>query len=324
MSTKLEVIKEILRLLSSGAGVRNYGPNSVKATVQDLEGYTVTHLETKLQELRAEAARMETPEVQRVNQGRIQDREAFLLEQTWSSIFSTVLPGTKQIAVDTQANRNIISGWVDEVRDEKLSPEWFANVIAENPKLIAQITTQSADVLDPKKRKEAEYITTLRDRDVFNETARKLELYGITEANWGLVHSTLGPDLNEFRIQQAVRSGTVRLSPPTPAEIQEWRQSKLEERQNFLTHADHAELKRVAKQETEQRRVDAQREHVQQQIQVREQLDAQQGYPALPDTNAAGVKLDATFLKNLDGPTLKNFMRKYGAANVTARINGVR
>ncbi len=230
-----QIVENIVELLEAGAGVRTYGANSTTVSAQDrtiLEGWTEGVLEYKLQELQAESIRIaaeKSPEVQRVNQARLRDRDEFLREQNWAKIFSTILPGNV-VVVDNQAARNFIEGWVDETRDEKLSLEWFTKVIAENPKLIAQLTVQSADILDPKKRKDALYVQRLKDRDTFSAATRK---YGIgdTEANFAIVRDVLGSGFNEYQVGQAAQSGAARVSPATQEELAGWAQEAAQERQ---------------------------------------------------------------------------------------------
>jgi len=51
---------------------------------------------------------------------------------------------------------------------------------------------------------------------------------------------------------------------------------------------------------------------VEAQVQAREQLDGQQGYPALPTETSDGVKIDARFLKQLPADQLRSHAH-YGA-----------
>jgi hypothetical protein len=67
--------------------------------------------------------------------------------------------------------------------------------------------------------------------------------------------------------------------------------------------------------------------------QNREALEAQQqrdqdhgGYPPLPTHDQTGAVLDAQWLKrccNLDTPKYKFLLRRYGAAQLTARLRGI-
>jgi hypothetical protein len=78
---------------------------------------------------------------------------------------------------------------------------------------------------------------------------------------------------------------------------------------------------------SEQRRIQAQREEAERQIAAREQMDAAYGFPPLPEFNQHGEKLDAAYLNRISNTNLqlfKNLMRKHGAANLTARLRGIR
>ena len=258
------------------------------------------------------------------------DRQRSAQEQRLLFIFRTPVRvnGKFSIAIDNQANRGIIAGWTHEDQGEQVSPAWFTKVLSEQPQLARQLAWQSADVLNPAKLRQAESNQEAEDRETFETTAKRSELYSNNEANWNVVHSTLGPGLSEYQIQQAVHSGAVRLSPATPAEIQEWRREAAEERQDFLINqATPQELALAARQESEHRRIQAHREEEQRQIAAREEMDAAVGYPPLPEFNMHGEKIDAAYLNKISNTNLqlfKNLMRKHGAANLTARLRGIR
>jgi hypothetical protein len=325
MSSKQELVEQIVGLLVAGAGTRLYGPNSVTVTPKDrafLERSSVSFLETKARELQSEvaAAARVSPEVERINEDRRRQRDDFLREQALAQIFRTPING--KVAVDNQAARQIIEGWLS--LDEKLRPEWFAKVLAEQPSLARSLSWQSADLLDPRRQKEAAAAQAVEDRKIFESTAKRCELYSINEANWNVVHSTLGPGLSEYQIQQAVSSGAVRLTPATPSEIQEWRQQAAEERASYLAHhASPVELRRAANEESEQRRVAAAQQQADSQLQAAIARDAVMGYPPLPDT-WQGEKLDAAFIKNCSVETHKLLSRRFGSAALDLRLRGLK
>ena len=164
------------------------------------------------------------------------------------------------------------------------------------------------------------------DRKTFLEACRQHHI-GSTDANFSLIRTTLGPGFSVYDIGQAVRSGTLHVSPATPEEIQLWTQEAQEQRQQFLRNADPVTLRSIVRSEAEQRRAQAQREDAERQIAHREALDAQLGFPPLPDTNQHGEKIDAAYLTRISNTNLqlfKNLIRMYGAANVTARLRGIR
>jgi len=60
-----------------------------------------------------------------------------------------------------------------------------------------------------------------QDRQTFGQAARALR-FGENEANFQLLRSAIGPNFTEYRIQEAIDSNAVALSPPTESEIASW------------------------------------------------------------------------------------------------------
>jgi hypothetical protein len=200
----------------------------------------------------------------------------------------------------------------------------FVKAIAETPRLIGQLAVQSADVLDPKKQVAAQKQQLEADKKVFEDAAKRLELYSINEANWSVIHSILGPGLSEYQIREAVASGAVRLTPATSSEIQEWRQELAEQRTDYLTHhASPAELRAAANQESEQRRLAAAQQQADQQLEAAVVRDSAMGFPSLPE-DWRGQKLDANFIKMCDIVTHKLLLKRFGSAQLDMRLRGVK
>jgi hypothetical protein len=327
MSTKQNLIEQIVQLLTDGAGVRLYGPESRVVTAADrklAESKSVDFLENALLQLKNEQITIQaanTPEVQRGNQERQRDHEQFERDMAWTGIFRTVLPGG-EVAVDNAANRHIIESWLHP--HETLSQKVFLKAITETPRLIQQLVLESSDTLDPKKRAAANKQQLEADKKVFEDTAKRLELYSLNEANWNIVHSTLGPGLSEFQIQNAVDSGAVRLTPATPSEVQQWRQELAEQRQDWLVNqASPAELREAANRESEQRRAAAVQQQADQQLEAAVVRDSVMGFPPLPE-DWRGQKLDANFIKMCDVATHKLLLKRFGSAQLDLRLRGVK
>jgi hypothetical protein len=325
--TKQQLVDQVCQLLTEGAGIRIYGPASNVITVADrklAESKSVEFLENALLQLQKEQIRIaaaNSTEVQQINEARRRDQEQFQRDMAWNNIFRTVLPGNK-IAVDNAANRGVIESWLHP--HETLSAEVFLKAITETPRLVNQLVLQSADVLDPKKQRQAASAQAEEDRRIFENTAKRFELYSINEANWNVIHSTLGPGLSEFQIQNAVDSGAVRLTPATSSEIQEWRQELAEQRADYLTHhASPAELRAAANQESEQRRLAAAQQQADQQLEAAIVRDSVMGFPPLPE-DWRGQKLDATFIKMCDVATHKLLLKRFGSAQLDMRLRGVK
>ena len=326
MSNKQDLINQIVELLTAGAGVELYGPSSKVVTVADrklAESKSVEFLESKLLQLKHEQIRIaavNSPEVQQLQEARRRDHEEFVRDTEWSKIFRTVLPGNK-IVVDNQANRAAIEGWLHP--HETLSQAVFVKAIADTPRLIGQLVVTSADSLDPKKQVAAQKQQLEADKKVFEDAAKRLELYSINEANWSVIHSILGPGLSEYQIREAVASGAVRLTPATPSEVQQWRQELAEQRQDWLVNASPAELRAAANAEAEQRRVAAAKQQADQQLEAAVVRDSVMGFPPLPDT-WQGQKLDAAFIKACDVQTHKLLSKRFGSAALDLRLRGLK
>jgi len=134
---KLKIINEIL-LKYSGSAI------GFEALKRELWTSSLEQLQKILA-----AYRVDTSEAQQ----RIADSQAASqrMYQEWAllSVFRTQVNG--KVAIDNQANRSIIAGWVHEDQGEQVSPAWFTKVLSEQPQLASQLTWQSADALDPKK-----------------------------------------------------------------------------------------------------------------------------------------------------------------------------
>jgi len=321
MSNKQLVIK-IVDLLESGVGVRIYGAGSTTVTAQDrkfLESWDAGVLERKLQELTAESiaiAAARNPEIQRVNQQRQQDRQDFLHEQEFQKIFSKVLPGNV-VVVDNQAARNVIEGWVDEIRDEKLSLEWFTKVIAENPKVLSQL------VLKPNLSREYQ---SHKDHETFSEFVRAYG-YSDNQAGFALALSILGPGFNQYQLQQVVASNALRLAPATAEDQQEWKEERIEQ-ENTVLKSDEASP-RQKREIAQQRFVTEHRTAAQIQMEYelvlgfeRDVIYGQKVSP-LPATWNGRV-LTSEFIRKCDKEVLKALIHKYGSSQVTARLRGIK
>jgi uncharacterized protein YhaN len=215
---------------------------------------------------------------------------------------------------------------VQEDQGEVLSPELFKKILTEQPQLAGQLAWQSADVLDPKKRQQAATAQAQVDRKTFAAAARK---YGLSdnEASFRLIRETLGEGFSEYAVGQAVNSGAVQVSPATQAELEEYRQEAAEQRQQFLRSADLETLRGVVRSEAAARRVQVQHDETERQIAHREALDAQLGYPPLPEVSSTGEKIDTAYLIRISNTNLqlfKTYISRFGAANVTARLRGIR
>src|SRR6266851_4026833 len=193
------------------------------ATREQLQSKYVHDLEqmlddSNLAQIRAETQRRVATDPRVIaaeQQNRILDENL-----AFTHIFRTPING--RVLIDNEANRNFLRSQVDEIEGDQISPAWFRKILAENPALANQLAWQSADILNPVKRKLVVAAQDRADHEVFEETAKRSGLYAINEANWNVLHSVLGSGLNETLIRHAVESGQVGLTPATQEEISAW------------------------------------------------------------------------------------------------------
>jgi len=167
-------------------------------------------------------------------------------------------------------------------------------------------------------QREAEHKKQLaEDRKTFDQTCRQYHIGG-TDANFGLIRSTLGPGFTTFQIGQALRSGAVHVSPATPEEIQQWTREAEEQRVQYLRNADVVTLKNLVRQETQQKRervAQAQLDATQTSAKQRHDLH---GYmPLTPESRHRGNVVDAQYIKRLDAQGLRELIRIYGDFQLT-------
>ena len=299
------------------------------ATRERLEHESTDQLEnildrSLLQSIRAEV--MNSPEVverlkkvDEINEESRRQYEEFQL----SLIFRTPINGN--VAIDNQSNRGFILGWLQEDQGESISATWFQKVLKETPLLANQLSWQSADIVDPVKRREAASAQAEQDREVFSAFARE-NGFSECESNHLLVKSVLGEAFDKYMLAQAVQSNALQLALASAEELAKFQRDAYEERVDWLTNsATPLELRQAARQESEQGR--AQQQRTAQQVKIRENKESAVGYVGLPETDRYGVKIDRAYLLKLadnDIARYKQFCSRYGFAAITTRLNGVR
>ncbi|SRR6266404_442537 len=151
--------------------------------------------------------------------------------------------------------------------------------------------------------------------------ANKLES---NAAALNLLRQEFGAGFDSVQVGNALQSGLIVLGPASREQLQRWSQEDQAEYQDFLVNqATPEQLREITNTEAEQRRIQFQREETERQIAARAKIDATQGYAPLPDTTSEGIKIDAMFLKNLKTDIYRNYLRRYGATAITARLNGI-
>lgn len=162
-----------------------------------------------------------------------------------------------------------------------------------------------------------------RSRVLFSLAAKKLEKFGDNTANFNLVVGILGPGFSEFQLQQ-LDWVAVGLSAASPQELTNWRNEKVEERQHWLKHlASGSELREVARQEVANLRQQAKLSQFEQTlVQGYEREVIQQGLAKLPK-HFQGQLLDANFIRTRSADQLRQLVRRFGSAQISARLHNI-
>jgi hypothetical protein len=244
-------------------------------------------------------------------------------ELQWGYIFHTQIGG--KVLIDSTATRSALLSLLDETKGDQLGVEWFKQVAGSS--LLAK-SWQSADVLDPKKRRAAEAAQNETDRQTFSKFARA-NGFSEVEANFDLTQLVLNPGYDGYALAQAVQSGRLRLASATSEELAEYVREAAEAKADFLINrATPDQLRAAAREEAEQRRLAAQQEYASGQDEAGRKREAESGKPQLPEVNSlTGEKLDATFFNKLSVTNRQEFRRYvgfYGGNQIVDRMRGIR
>jgi hypothetical protein len=267
--------------------------------VSELEKYPVTQLQGYLNKL---AARTIPPDIAAaISQATAADQEAALaqkaaaeqVKQDWILDGICATPINGRTAPNTESVRKMILGWLNP--GEELSVAWFKRVLAENPALGDQIFPQKLANIGPS-----------FDKETFAKMCREHQR-SECEANfdmWCRTHSIAG------------------LIPASPEELEAYRKEAI------LSAADNpVALRKIANQEFANRVPEAEKQ-AQRDANAQAQRDAVLGFPPLPyeypfPGRLHGQKLDAAFIRSCPPEIQKLLTRRFGSAQLTARLRGV-
>jgi len=237
------------------------------------------------------------------------DRQRMAQEQQLSNIFR--IPVNGKVVIDNQANRSILIGWRQEDQGEYISPAWFTRVLTEQPQLAGQLTWQSADVLDPVKRKQAE-------RRVFHNFCRD-NGFSEVEANLSLVKSVLG-SFDHYSLTQAVQSNALQLAPASPTELAQFRQESISLHNQYLSSLDIPTLRKLARDAGARGPVAPPPDETQR---VRAVENQDRSYPPLPDELRIGDReelIDSAYIRRCPKEVLRSLMQKYGSDQINEAL----
>jgi len=163
----------------------------------------------------------------------------------------------------------------------------------------------------------------------FAEAARTLRSFGVNEANFNVIRSTLGPNFTEYSIREAIGSNAISLSPPTKQELDQWTREAIQAHNAALLNADIPTLRKLTREAGARGPVAPQPDETQR-IRAAERVDGTT-YPPLPDEFRDGNNpeevLDAAFIRKCSKETLRLLLKRYGADQVNealrTRVGGI-
>ena len=183
---------------------------------------------------------------------------------------------------------------------------------------------QQEEAYRPQRQKEL-----VKARQIIIESQAILRNYSLNDANISLLLSVIDPaNMSLYAISQAIDSHAVSLTPPTSEEQEAWRLADIEQQNRELQELSIPELKRRVREERGANIAVTSEKQNRESLEAQQQRDQDYGeFPKLPTHDQTGAVLDAQWLKrccNLDTPKYKFMLKKYGAAQLTARLRGIR
>ena len=174
------------------------------------------------------------------------------------------------------------------------------------------------------RQKKAEADAALpQDKETFRQATRQFKI-GANQANFAVIRETLCPGFTLDQLRDAIQSRAIQLAPATQSELDQWEQDAVEERNAELLRIaenDPAKLRKIVREEAAQARAATAQAEAEERFQAEQERDGQRGYPKLPDV-WQGQALDANFLRRCSVETHKLLARRFGNAQLNARLNG--
>jgi hypothetical protein len=169
-----------------------------------------------------------------------------------------------------------------------------------------------------------------KDRQTLAQAARANGNFGASDANLSLCRDVLGAGFTEYQINQAIRSNALLLAAPSEEERECWEAERIEQENQRLLNADSRKLKQEIRDRYADRQREAAQAHADYEFELRQQAEQNQ-FPQLPEIfdgpfpALRGKRLDSQFLVRHGSRELFKFLHtRFGVANVTARLRGIR
>jgi hypothetical protein len=252
-----------------------------------------------LREIRTEV--QNRPEVIKRQQEVDQEIDAINAERLWTRFFFRH-PEIKDIT----ANRKFIFDYALSLSSDDVVRYEHLDEAAKLPGLARQRVNQPLTAANLK-----------QDEEILRQFCRANQLEP-NSAALNLLRTEYGAGFDSAQIGNALQSGLIQLGPASAKILQEAAQ----QRQEYLLQATPGELRHVARQETEQRRNEAQQQEADRHLQAAIARDASYGFPPLPAT-WGGQPLDAAFIKNCPAAVQKLISGRFGSAALDKRLRGL-
>ncbi len=161
----------------------------------------------------------------------------------------------------------------------------------------------------------------VQDKQTFSDSAKTLR-FGVNEANFSVIRSTLGPNFTTHSIQQALAANALNLSPPTQQELDEWTRQDIKAHNTALLNADIPTLRKLAREAGAQGQAAPPLDEIQR---VRSATEEHYGtrYPELPDELRIGDRdelIDAAYIKRCSKEVLRSLITRYGAPQINEAL----
>ncbi len=154
-----------------------------------------------------------------------------------------------------------------------------------------------------------------RTREAAKQLAKDKETFSALCRQHGL--SECEANLNLWRGSQSIEG----LASASPKELAKFREEQIEAHNEFLLNADTETLRTLAREEHAIKRQAAVQTDADLQLAASKVRDAIIGFPLLPGT-WNGQKLDSEFIRRCSAETQKLLQKRFGSAQLTARLQG--
>jgi len=154
-----------------------------------------------------------------------------------------------------------------------------------------------------------------RTREAAKQLAKDKETFSALCRQQGL--SECEANLNLWRRSQSIEG----LASASAQELAKLREEQIEAHNEFLLNADTETLRTLAREEHAIKRQAAVQTDADLQLAASKVRDAIIGFPLLPGT-WNGQKLDSEFIRRCSAETQKLLQKRFGSAQLTARLQG--